>query len=80
MSASPAAWESMMQAEDLRHPGQLLARRDEAARMLGMSVDSLERHVMPEIQCVRVGRMVLIPVAALEAWIADRAERAGGGW
>jgi len=87
-------WEAVMQAEELPLPQQalrpsqalarasrpLLIRREDAARYLGMSVDSLERHVLPEIKTVRVGRMVLLPVAELEAWVAGRAARQGHGW
>lgn len=41
----------------------------EAAAALGMSVDSLERHVMPSVRCVRRGRLVLISVAELARWL-----------
>lgn len=50
-------------------------RRDEAAATLGMSVDSFERFVQPEVRIVRRGRLRLIPVADLEAWVERNAER-----
>ena len=46
-----------------------------AAAMLGMSVDSFERHAMTDIPCIRRGRLRLYPVAALEAWARDSAEQ-----
>ncbi len=48
--------------------------RDEAAAALGMSVDSLERYVMPHVRCIRRGRLRLFPVAELERWADENAE------
>jgi len=48
----------------------LLLSRKRAAAALSMSVDSLERHVLPDLRLVRRGRLVLIPVAELEKWVA----------
>ena len=42
--------------------------KPEAAESLGMSVDSLERHVLPHLRVIRQGRMVLISVAELTRW------------
>ena len=50
--------------------------REEAAAALGMSLDSFERHVQPTVRMVRLGRMRLVPIAELERWLADHAERA----
>jgi len=42
---------------------------DDAARVLSLSRDSFERHVMAQIRVVRVGRRLLVPVRELERWI-----------
>ena len=42
---------------------------EDAARVLSVSRDSFERHVMREIRVVRVGRRLLVPIRELEAWI-----------
>jgi hypothetical protein len=47
--------------------------RPEAAAALGMSIDSFERHVQPELRIIRRGRMRLIPVSELERWAAENA-------
>ena len=49
--------------------------RDEAAASLGMSLDSFERHVQPSIRLVRLGRLRLVPITELEAWVEAHAER-----
>jgi hypothetical protein len=49
--------------------------RTEAAEALGMSLDSFERHVQPEVRLIRRGRMRLVPVAELEQWSDRHAER-----
>ncbi len=41
----------------------------EAAETLGVSRDTFERHVMPELSLVRVGRRLLVPKKELERWI-----------
>jgi excisionase family DNA binding protein len=46
----------------------------EAATSLGVSVDFLERHVMPELRIVRRGRRRLIPLRELEHWLEQNAE------
>jgi excisionase family DNA binding protein len=55
---------------------RLALSKAEAAEALGVSVDFLERHVMPELPVVRRGRRRLIPVAVLEQWLDHNAERA----
>jgi hypothetical protein len=50
--------------------------RVEAAAAIGMSLDSFERHVQPTLRLVRLGRMRLVPVAELERWLDEHAERA----
>jgi excisionase family DNA binding protein len=49
--------------------GRLTLSIDDAARVLSVSRDSSERHVMGEIRVVRVGRRLLIPMRELEAWV-----------
>lgn len=52
---------------------RLALQRKEAAAALGVSVDTFDRHVRPELRCVYVGDTRLWPVAELERWLADRA-------
>jgi hypothetical protein len=47
--------------------------RLEAAEALGISIDSFERHVQPEVRLIRRGRMRLVPVRELERWAAENA-------
>ena len=56
-----------------RGPGvpRVTLTRGEAAEALGISIDSFERHVQPELRLIRRGRMRLVPVRELERW-ADR--------
>ena len=42
--------------------------REEAAASLGISLDSFERYVQPELGLIRRGRLVLVPVAELFRW------------
>jgi len=50
-------------------------KREEAAAALGMSLDSFERHVQRDLRVIRRGRMVLVPIAELERWATDEAEK-----
>lgn len=50
-------------------PPRLALSKPEAAAALGVSVDTLERHVLPELRVVRRGRLVLIPVRELDRWL-----------
>lgn len=59
---------------------QLALRFSDAARTLGISVESFERYVEPEIKILRLGTMKLVPVVELEQFIADKALRVGGDW
>lgn len=45
----------------------------EAAAVLGISRDSFDEHVKPELRIIRRGRLILIPVAELERWLAREA-------
>lgn len=57
-------------------PSRLTLTKAEAAESLGVSVDHLERHVLPELRVVRSGRLRLIPFAELQRWIDAHAGRA----
>ncbi|HVC06149.1 MAG TPA: excisionase family DNA-binding protein [Solirubrobacterales bacterium] len=58
-----------------KQPIRLALSKAEAAQALGISVDFLEDHVLAELRVVRLGRRRLIPVAELERWLSERAER-----
>lgn len=47
---------------------------EEAAKALGMSRASFDRHVAPELKLVRRGSMVLVPVKELDRWVDRTAE------
>jgi hypothetical protein len=51
---------------------------DEAAQALGVSRDHLERHVLPELRVVYLGRRRIIAVAELEKFLQNNGVRAGG--
>ena len=53
--------------------------RAEAAGSLGMSLNSFERHVQPELKLVRRGKLRLVPVRELERWVERNAECVLGG-
>jgi hypothetical protein len=54
-----------------RHaPGRLAVTRAEAARALGVSINSFERHMQPELKIVRRRKLRLIPVREIE--LTDR--------
>ena len=42
---------------------------------MGMSVDSFERHVQPDLRLIRRGKLRLVPVSELERWADRAAER-----
>jgi hypothetical protein len=52
---------------------RLAYKREEAAQALGMSLDSFERHVQPEIRLVRRGALRLVPHSELEKWVRANA-------
>jgi excisionase family DNA binding protein len=52
---------------------RLALTRSEAARSLGMSLDSFERHVQSQIRLVRRGKLRLVPVTELERWLEANA-------
>ena len=54
---------------------RLSVSKPEAAACLGISIDSFERCVQPQLRVIRRGRLRLFPVLELERWIAENAER-----
>jgi hypothetical protein len=48
--------------------------REEAAAALGMSLDSFERYVQPDLRLMRCGRLRLVSVRELERWAEDHSE------
>jgi hypothetical protein len=54
---------------------RLALTKVEAAASLGVSVDTLERYVWPELRIVRMGRLQLAPVSELERWVDRNASR-----
>jgi hypothetical protein len=48
----------------------------EAAAAIGVGPDFFEENVAPELRLIRRGRKRLVPVAELERWTAENAERA----
>jgi hypothetical protein len=52
----------------------LALRRADAARALGVSEEVFDEHVRPSLPVARVGGVSTYPVAALEQWLAERAE------
>jgi hypothetical protein len=64
-------------ADGRQHRAQtqrLAITRAEAARALGVSINSFERHVQPELKIVRRGKLRLIPVREIERWLEENAE------
>jgi hypothetical protein len=49
--------------------------RAEAAAFLGMSLDSFERYVQPGVRLIRRDKLRLVPLAELERWAGENAER-----
>jgi hypothetical protein len=56
--------------------GRLALTKAEAATALGISVDSFERHVQPELRMVRRGKLRLFDVRELERWLEESSARA----
>jgi hypothetical protein len=47
----------------------------EAAAALGVGPDFFNDEIRPDLQLIRRGRKVLVPVAELERWVSENAER-----
>lgn len=57
-----------------RSAGQKMALSiEEAAATMSLSRDTFERHVVPHLRVVRVGRRLLVPVRELEQWLDHEA-------
>ena len=55
-------------------PPRIALRVEEAAAALGLSRDAFDEHVRPELRLIRRGRLVLVPVRELEAWVEREAQ------
>jgi len=55
-------------------PPRLALSKPEAAAALGMSLNSFERHVQPELRVIRRGKLRLFPVRELERWLEANAD------
>jgi len=51
----------------------------EAARALGISIDSFERHIQPDLRVVRRGKLRLFDVRELQGWLEANAARTIAG-
>ena len=49
--------------------------RANAARALGVSLTFFSEEIQPELRLVRRKSKVMVPVAELERWLAENAER-----
>ena len=58
---------------------RLALTRAEAAAALGISLDSFERHIQPELRLLRRGSLRLVPVRELERFLEQNAEDVLGG-
>jgi excisionase family DNA binding protein len=54
-------------------PARLALTVPEAAAAVGVSRDSFDRWIAPELRLVRRGRIVLVPVVELERWLEREA-------
>jgi excisionase family DNA binding protein len=50
----------------------------EAAAAMGVGPDFFDEHIRPELRVIRRGSKRLVPVAELQRWAAETAERALG--
>ncbi len=55
---------------------RLALSKPEAAAALGMSLNSFERHVQPELRVIRRGKLRLFPMRELERWLEENADLA----
>jgi hypothetical protein len=54
-------------------PKRYALTREEAADSIGMSVDTFELRVQPSLKLIQCGRLLLVPPAELERWVAENA-------
>lgn len=57
---------------------RLALSKQEAAQALGVSVNFFEAEIAPELPMIRRGRRRLIAVRAVERWLEQQADLAGG--
>jgi hypothetical protein len=48
-------------------------RREQAAAVLSMSVESFDEHVRRDVKAIRRGRLTLYPTTELERWARENA-------
>lgn len=58
-----------------RHVPRIALTRAEAAEALGVGLTTFKQRIAPELRVVREGKVRLYPVAELERWADERAER-----
>ena len=63
----------MSSSRRLKSVPRIALTRAEASQALGISMDSFERYVQPEVRVIRRGRMRLIPLRDLERWADENA-------
>lgn len=61
--------------EQTRHVPRIALTRAEAAEALGVGLTTFKVKIAPELRVVREGKVRLYPVAELERWADQRAER-----
>jgi excisionase family DNA binding protein len=72
---APAEPPSFSAAVTTRTVPRVALTRAEAAAVLGVSLDSFERHIQGELRLVRRGRLRLVPLRELERWLDANAAR-----
>lgn len=65
----------MKAADRSRNVPRLALRPEEAAESIGVGRSFFFVEVLPELRCVRRGRLRLVPVRALEEWLDRNAAR-----
>src|SRR5207249_1755311 len=71
---------TMSKQPDLASVDPLALRICDAAKALGISIESFERYVEAKIKIVPLGTMKLVAVAELERFLDEEAYRIGGDW
>jgi hypothetical protein len=61
-------------SESANGVAHLALRREAAARALGVSDETFDKHVRPSLPVVRLGSVRVYPVAALERWLLEHAD------
>jgi hypothetical protein len=68
MSGPPTS--AVHEANRGRNTSKALAvSRQDAANLLGISLDAFEEHVQPHVRVCRVGRRLIVPVTELQRWM-----------